>query len=202
MDETKVLKNYLPLFANLNDLINETNEKIVSEEPSDYFIDNANFFNKSFMVVSCAYLESYLKDVGMLIIEVMNSRLKSNQIPHNLIKWYINKGKPFKQDDARYGFFSVNFKKKDIDDEISGNVGKTIIFFHKLGIDLTSNSEFLPYKDIIGAIVTKRNNIVHHNDEASDLSFSDITGYIELIKEYIAIIDKEVINHISFPSDI
>jgi len=69
---------------------------------------------------------------------------------------------------------------------------------NKKSLDLNTNSEFENYKDIIGAIVTKRNNIVHHNDEASDISFYDIIGNIKLIKEYITIIDKEVINHISF----
>lgn len=200
MDETKVLKNYFLLFDNFKNLINETNKRIVIEKPSDYFIDNVNFFNKSFMVLSCAYLESYLKDVGMLIIEEMNSRLKNNPVPHNLLKWYFNKDR-FKENDAKYVFLNININKKDIDDEISGNVGKTINFFRKLGIDLTINSEFLNYRDIIGAIVTKRNNIIHDNDDASDLSFNDIIRNIELIKEYISIIDKEVINHISFSNN-
>ena len=201
MDETKVLKNYFLLFADLNNLIKETNKLSVSEKTSDYFIDNVNFFNKSFTVLSCAYLESYLKDVGMLIIEEMNFRLKNNPVPHNLIKWYININKEFKKNETKYEFFSIDINKKNIDNEISGDIGRTINLFQKLGIDLNTNSEFENYKDIIGAIVTKRNEIIHHNDEASDISFNDIIGNIELIKEYITIIDKEVINHISFSNN-
>ena len=198
MDETKVLENYFLLFADLSNLIEKTNKLSVSEKTSDYFIDNVNFFNKSFTVLSCAYLESYLKDVGMLIIEEMNFRLKNNPVPHNLIKWYININKEFKKNETKYEFFSIDINKKNIDNEISGDIGRTINLFQKLGIDLNTNSEFENYKDIIGAIVTKRNNIIHHNDEASDISFNDIIVNIELIKEYITIIDEEVINHISY----
>ena len=198
MDETKVLKNHFLLFTDLKNLIEETNKLSISEKGSDYFIDNVNFFNKSFTVLSCAYLESYLKDVGMLIIEEMNFRLKNNPVPHNLIKWYININKEFKKNETKYEFFSIDINKKNIDNEISGDIGRTINLFQKLGIDLNTNSEFENYKDIIGAIVTKRNNIIHHNDEASDISFNDIIVNIELIKEYITIIDKEVINHISY----
>lgn len=200
MDETKVLKNYFLLFDNFNNLINETNKRILIEKPSDYFINNVNFFNKSFMVLSCAYLESYLKDVSMLIIDEMNSRLKNNPVPHNLIKWYFTKDK-FKENEAQYIFLDITINKKEIDDEISGNVGKTINFFRKLGIDLNKNSDFLNLKDIIGSIVTKRNNIIHDNDEASDLTINDIIKNIELIKEYMTIIDKEVMNHISISND-
>lgn len=197
MVETKVLKNYFLLFADLNDLIEETNKKSISEETSDYFIDNVNFFNKSFTVLSCAYLESYLKDVSMSIIEEMNLRLKSKPIPHNLIKWYINIDKNFKPNEIKYEFFNIDINKKKIDDEISGNVDRTIHLFQKLGIDLDTNSEFKDYKDIIGSIVDKRNNIIHHNDDASDMSFKDIIENINIIKEYITIIDKQVKDHIA-----
>ena len=197
MVETKVLENYFLLFADLNDLIEETNKKSISEETSDYFIDNVNFFNKSFSVLSCAYLESYLKDVSMSIIEEMNLRLKSNPVPHNLIKWYINIDKNFKQNEIKYEFFNIDINKKKIDDEISGNVDRTIHLFQKLGIDLDTNSEFKDYKDIIGSIVDKRNNIIHHNDDASDMSFKDIIENINIIKEYITIIDKQVMDHIA-----
>jgi len=143
MDETKVLKNYFLLFADLNNLIEETSKRSISERTSDYFIDNVNFFNKSFMVLCCAYLESYLKDVGMLIIEEMNFRLKNNPVPHNLIKWYININKEFKKSETKYEFFSIDINKKNIDNEISGDIGKTINLFQKLGIDLETFYYFL-----------------------------------------------------------
>ncbi|CAD6491402.1 MAG: hypothetical protein FFODKBPE_00141 [Candidatus Argoarchaeum ethanivorans] len=201
MDETKVLKNYFLLFTDLINLIEETNKRCVSKNTSHYFINNVNFFNKSFTVLICAYLESYLKDVGMLIIEEMNYRLKNNPVPHNLIKWYLNINKQFKTSETKYEFLKININKKDIDNEISADIGRTINLFQKLGIDLNTNSEFNNYKDIIGSIVRKRNNIIHHNDEASDISFDDIIENINLIKEYIIIIDKEVINHISYSNE-
>ena len=201
MDETKVLKNYFLLFNELINLIEETNKRCVSEDTPLYFMNNINFFNKSFTVLSCAYLESYLKDVGMLIIGVMNYRLKHNPVPHNLIKWYLNINKDFKKSETKYEFLKININKRDIDNEISGDIGRTINLFQKLGIDLNTNSEFDNYKDIIGSIVTKRNNIIHHNDKASDVSFDDIIENIKLIKEYITIIDNEVINHISYSNE-
>lgn len=201
MDETKVLKNCFLLFNELINLIEETNKRCVSEDAPLYFMNNINFFNKSFTVLSCAYLESYLKDVGMLIIGAMNSRLKHNPVPHNLIKWYLNINKDFKKSEAKYEFLKININKKDIDNEISGDIGRTINLFQKLGIDLNTNSEFDNYKDRIGSIVTKRNNIIHHNDTASDISFDDIIENIKLIKEYITIIDNEVINHISYSNE-
>lgn len=200
MDETEVLKNYFLLFDKFENLINETNKRFVIANSSDYFFDNINFFNKSFMVLSCAYLESYLKDVGMLIIEEMNKRLKANPVPHNLIKWNFYKNN-FKENDAKFVFLDINISRKDIDDEISGNVGRTINFFWKMGIDLKANSEFQNQVDRIKAIVAKRNTIIHDNDDASDLTPSDIIENIELIKKYITIIDKEVINHISFANN-
>lgn len=201
MNKTDVLNNYFLLFDNLIDLINETNNRVVSENPLDYFIDNVNFFNKSFMVIICAYLESYLKDVSMLIIDEMNYRLRNNPVPHNLIKWCINKNKPFKSDDIEYKFLNIDINRKDIDSEISGNIGKTINLFQKLGIDLNRNDEFIYHRDIVSKIVTKRNNIIHHNDEASDITFGDIIRNIEILKEYITIIDKEIIEHIGSSND-
>ena len=41
----------------------------------------------------------------------------------------------------------------------------------------------MTYKDQISTIVEKRNNVVHHNDEASDLSLGDVQIYIATINK-------------------
>ncbi len=52
-----------------------------------------------------------------------------------------------------------------IDNEISGNVGKTISLFSRLGVNLLSIDKFNDNKDIISSIVTQRNDVVHHIDD-------------------------------------
>jgi hypothetical protein len=46
-------------------------------------------------------------------------------------------------------------------------------------------------------IVVKRNKVVHHNDEASDISNDDLKNYIDSLKKYLANIDKEICLHIA-----
>ena len=72
---------------------------------------------------------------------------------------------------------------------------KTINLFKKFGINLKSNPDFSARKDRIGNIVTKRNQIVHHNDNASDISLNDVIENINFIKEYIDILTGEIENH-------
>lgn len=129
----------------------------------------------------------------MLIIDEMNSRLKTNPVPHNLVKWFQIRT-ILKIKTLNLNLYVQKLKK--IDDEISANVYRTITLFKKLGINLESNKEFNNYKDIINAIVRKRNQTVHHNNEASDISFSDILGNIDIMKDYICSVHSEVLIHI------
>lgn len=189
---TKLFNKYIDLYEKLIKLINESNKRVLAEE-SDGFIDsNINFFNKSFMVISCAYLESYLKEISWEMISEIEGKLKEQALPANLIRWSIS-GEKFNKKDITYENFMLGISKKDVDEQISGNVGKTISLFTKMGIDLNKNLEFEGYKEKISSIVTKRNNVIHHNDDASDVSFNDIIININIIKEYMKAIDKEVL---------
>ncbi|MBD8136939.1 hypothetical protein IFR10_15555 [Bacillus sp. CFBP 13597] len=191
---TRIYHKYIQQYDELIGLVNESNKRIVKDEPDDLFMDHINLFSKSFMVLSVTYLESYLKEVCLLIVNYMNKKLLENPLPHNLINWSILQGK---HKDIQFKGFALNISSKDIDDGLSGNVHKTITLFSNLGIDLQSIDEFCNNKDKIANIVTKRNDIVHHNDEASDISFSDIISNIKVIKDYILTIDNEIITYTS-----
>ncbi|XOK61584.1 HEPN domain-containing protein [Paenibacillus elgii] len=190
MNSSAPYVKYSNLYDELVILINEANGRIIREEPDPYIYNNANFFIKSFLIVACTYLESYLKEISEQVIEKYEKTLLEHPLPYNLIKWGVdnNKDKQFKFEN-----FELGIKKKDIDDIISGNVHKTINLFTKLGIEITSEERFSNNKDVVGTIVTKRNNIVHHNDDASDVSFPDIMDYIKIFKEYLKAIDDKVL---------
>ena len=61
------------------------------------------------------------------------------------------------------------------------------------GIDLEKNIKFNSIKELIKTIVEKRNNILHHNDNASDIGNQDILKYIGEFIEYSKIIDEEIL---------
>ncbi|WP_462406677.1 HEPN domain-containing protein [Gracilibacillus sp. Marseille-QA3620] len=188
---TNVYLKYFQQFDELVTLINESNNRVVQIDSDTLFMEHLNLFTKSYLVMSVTYLESYLKEVCLLIVNHIDRKLLANPLPQNIIKWSILRKK---DKDNQFIPFSLNIQAKDIDDEISGNVHKTIALFANLGIDLLSVERFQNNKDKIASIVIKRNDIVHHNDDASDLSFSDIIINIDIIKEYILTIDNEVIN--------
>jgi|JI9StandDraft_2_1071091.scaffolds.fasta_scaffold146427_2 hypothetical protein len=197
MTDSIHLKSYERQLDDLNLMAVETNNRFLSKD-SDLFISkNINFFTKSFMVIMCAYLESYLKDICMVIIDEMNNRLLENQLPYNLIKWHLSKDKDLKEADLKFENLHLRIKKNDLDEYISGSPFRTETLFKKFGIKLGENIEFKTFRDKVNTIIVKRNNIVHYNDDASDLSVNDIVGNILFIKTYIHTIDKIVVMHIN-----
>ena len=138
----------------------------------------------------CAYLESYIKDALMVVVEKTNKKLATNSIPHNLIKWSLNIDKEFKENDSKVEPLKVKIKKKELDNYISGSPFRTKDLFKKLGILLEKNETFNSQKDVINSIVVKRNKVIHYNDDASDISNMDLKDYIDAIYEYIENLDK------------
>lgn len=196
MNNTQHKDIYITQLDKLREIIETANQRIVSDTPDEYFQNNVNFFTKSFLVVMCAYLEAYLKDALMVIIEETNAKLTHVKLPHNLIKWSLNIKMEFKENDLKYEDFKIAIKKKELDDFISGNPYRTKDLFKKFGIDLDKDEEFKTHKDLINSIVVKRNKIVHYNDDASDVSNSDLQNNIEAISSYITNIDKVICKHI------
>ena len=183
---TKICDTHNSLLKALISLIKETENRVLEAEDA-YFTDNANYFCKSFLVTACTYLEAYLKGVAAVIITETEERLKANTIASNIVRWSLDKAN---LKVIKFERFALNISEKDIDDNISGNVDRTIIFFKKLGIDLDSSPSFFEKQDKIAPVIVKRNNIVHYNDDASDLSLGDVALIIDEISEYIIIIDK------------
>jgi hypothetical protein len=196
MDNTVHKASYILQLDRLKEIIQTTNSRVVSDVPDEFFQNNVNFFTKSFLVIMCAYLESYLKDALMVIIDATNDKLNENKVPFNLIKWSLSIEKEFKDSDLKFEHFKIGIKKKELDDFISGNPFRTKDLFKKLGIDIEKDETFNSQKERINAIVVKRNKIIHHNDDASDVSNNDLLLNIVALNEYIANIDSIICQHL------
>lgn len=194
---TGIYNNYIEQFKKLKDLIIETNKRVVNNPEDDYITNSINFFSKSFLVMACAYLEAYLKDAAMAIVSGVDAMLSLNPISSNLIQWSVLREK-FKESGGEFNNFKLSIDAKVIDNEISGNVGKTISLFSRLGVNLLSSDAFNDNKDIISNIVAKRNDVVHHNDDVGDLSFIDIVGRVDYLMLYIKAIDDVIIDDYPF----
>jgi len=196
MTNSKPFLNSVNLLDDLAKLISVTHQKAIATDPDMYIVDNINFLSKSFVVIMCIYLETYLKDAISLVIEETNKKLKKVSIPHNLVRWGLDPKKEFSDKDYLFKPFEIKIDAKSIDDNISGNFWRTRATFSKIGIKLDNNPNYLNYENRVSTIIAKRNNIVHYNDDASDMSFNDIVTQIKFIQEYMLTIDTEIIKHI------
>jgi len=183
-----VFLTYEALLEELKELNAETQNKVISDEPDVFITQNINFFTKSFMITLCAYLESFLKDITMTIIDNTNQKLANSKITHNLVKWSILKKKELGElndNDLLFEDLTIKITKKELDEFISGSPYKTEKLFNKIGIKLSEDLVYKEQKEKVISIVEKRNKIVHHNDSASDISFSDIQTNIDTINSYM-----------------
>jgi hypothetical protein len=196
MNNNSVLSTFTTLLDDLNSLNIETESKVISENPDIFITRNVNFFTKSFMITLCAYLESYLKELTMTIIDDANIKLSNSKIAYNLAKWSVLKKSgtltEINENDLKFENLTIKITKRELDDFISGSPYKTEKLFKKIGIKLIDDNLYNEQKEKVISIVEKRNKIVHHNDNASDISFSDIETNIKTIKEYMINLNKLV----------
>ncbi|OOV86833.1 HEPN domain-containing protein [Oceanospirillum linum] len=182
------LTQYTELFESLKNVIDISEQRVLANDPDVLFIENVNFFVKSYLISVCSYLEAFLQDVAFMHSQVISNRIHSARIPHNFLHWRLATG--IKDKHLNYNEISLPVTKKDIANEISANPYKTLKLFQLLGVDLSKKESFENNKDLINTIVTKRNNIVHHNDTAADVSFGDLKAYINVIVPYMAAINE------------
>ncbi|WP_313091103.1 HEPN domain-containing protein [Chryseobacterium flavum] len=192
-----ILANHVSFLDELYSLVNDTENIAISDNDVDLVKNNVNFFTKSFTITLCAYLESFIKEISMFYIEYCNQKLNSINISHNIVKWSVNRKKDLVEindNELKFESLKINIRKNELDEFVSGNPYRTEKFFKKLGIELNKELDYNNIKEKIITIVDKRNKIIHHNDNASDLSFSDIKKNIEIIKGYLAILNEKVIS--------
>lgn len=183
MEYSILYDKYKVLLNTLKDIIDQSQARVLSDEPDEMFSNNINFFVKSYLINICTYLEAYLQDVAFEYSSRITERLKQAKIPHNFL--YGKLARDIKEKDLEYEVASYEYDKKELSESLSGNPYKTIKAFRMIGIDLSSSEKFLEHKDLVGTIVNKRNNIIHHNDDASDISFSDLIVNIDVFLEYM-----------------
>lgn len=188
MEFKELYEKYERLLNTLKEIIKQSQLRVLAEDPDEIFSDNVNFFVKSYLINTCTYLEAYLQDVAFEHTSRISNRLKSISVPHNFLYWRLAKG--VKDKDLSFESAEYKVTKKDLSDSISGNPYKTIKAFELIGIDLKSSDKFQENKDVINSVVLKRNNIIHHNDDASDISFSDLLLNIDVFLDYMASIEE------------
>lgn len=182
-DVQKKYDEYEQLIEHLKVVIVASRDRVVQNEPDPLFLDNLNFFTKAYLVSLCTSLEAFLQDVAFAYVSLVQQRLASAKVPNNVIRWALSKD--VKKDDLRFADFALSTSRKELAEELSGNPGKTIILFRYIGVDLQASGEFITHKDVVGAVVTKRNNIVHHNDCAADVSMADLLNYADQFLLYM-----------------
>ena len=188
-----MLKHYLNLLDELHLLNSDAEAKAIDGD--SFITNNINFFTKAFTITICAYLETFIKDLSYQFINHCNEKLSTISIAHNIVKWSVTRKESLielKESDLKFENLRINITREDLDDFVSGNPFRTEKLFMKFGIKLSNNQDYVQIREKIMSIVNKRNLIIHHNDMASDLSFSDIRNNIQIIKNYLKILNLSV----------
>lgn len=186
MDEQQIYEKYVDLLNSLMAIIKESQTRLLSDNPDPLFQQHLNFFIKAYLITMCTYLEAFLTDIAFIRIENITHKLQSVSIPHNIVKWsFCNLSKDKIDGLEEFKDLSISIKKDDLNDHLSGNVDKTINTFKKIGMNLTTTPGFSDKKDQISSIVSKRNKIIHKNDDASDVSMVDLINNIDTLIKYM-----------------
>lgn len=186
MDEQKIYEKYVDLLNSLKSIIEESQNRLLSDNPDPLFQQHLNFFIKAYLITMCTYLEAFLTDIAFIRIENITHKLQNVSIPHNIVKWsFCNLSKDKIDGLEEFKDLSISIKKDDLNDHLSGNVDKTINTFKKIGMNLIKLPGFSDNKDQISSIVNKRNKIIHKNDDASDVSMVDLINNIDTLIKYM-----------------
>jgi len=193
MSGSETFRKYANLLADLKSLVEETEKRVLRAEPDPLFVQNANFFVKSYLITLCTYLEAFQQEKALEFIQRIDAKIRTIAVPRNVIRWSI--AQEVKDKDLSFERFSLGISREKVFDELSGNPRKTMTLFKLLGVDLRSNPHFEGAKDAVFSVVSKRNRIIHHNDDASDVTLGDIKTWCQTFAEYSLAIDKCVDSH-------
>jgi len=169
-------------FDRISAVDNESNRRALLEYRDEFFIYNVNVFVKAYLVSACSVLEALIKELVAKYLKFMTKRVADSNLPRNLI--ILNFAADSKKETYRFETFLLEIDGEKLGETISANIDKTLSAFRTLGVDLASDPSFQQFKDQIGATISKRNRIIHHNDSASDLSLVDVANSIENFKTY------------------
>ena len=184
-----ILENYNKQLKGLK-YISSVSESRVIFNQDDLFFDNVNFFVKNYLISLCSFLEAYLTEVAKFIFEMHCQNINTCNVPKKFVYSHVNNWDSGKNGIKDIGVECFNIDlKKGINNffdknKLSGNVEKTFRVFNVLGVDLEGWIDLL-MRDQISNIVSKRNDIIHHNNNAIDVSFGDIASYIDIVAEYM-----------------
>jgi len=183
---TAKYNEYAGLIQDLKAVVVASEARVLQPIPDPIFIDNLNFFTKAYLISLCTCLEAFLQDLAFSHVRQIENRIALAKIPHNVVRWSVSKD--LKEKEMEFRHFTLSTSRQDLADELSGNPGKTIGLFKRVGIDLKSSEDFRLLKDVVGAVVAKRNNIIHHNDSATDVSLSDVISFADQFLRYMGAI--------------
>ena len=134
MNLTEIVDRYALLSSELEQIISDAERRITADPPDPYFVANANFLTKSFLISLCCYLEVFLKEIANAHVSNAKQQIINAKVPHNLLTWSVVR--EVKEKDLRFGTFELSLTAKEIDEELSGNPFRTAKCFRFLGVDL------------------------------------------------------------------
>lgn len=179
--------------AALREVAEESNMRLFQDKPDPLFEEHANVFIKSYLVSACSVLEAFLQNEILYFVYEMKAKMQNANIPHNLTTW--SAGAKNNHADRKFSSFEITLSDRELTERVSGNIDKTITAFSWVGVDLCSDVEFQDRKDFVSTRVTKRNAIIHDNDDASDLSFLDIIELVDEFSDYCRCVKRVVRNN-------
>lgn len=194
MSEEEIFNKFNEQYLNLLTIIKESNDRTTRDTPDELFSKNLNFFIKSYLINTCTYLEAFLQELAFLRLKKLKKLVEEAKIPHNTIMWCMHSDEEKLKKNLNFKEYTLGKEEKDISDILSGNIDKTIRAFRLLGIEIDNCEKFNEYKETIQTTVIKRNRIIHHNDEALDITLSDLQERINIFIKYSEAIKEKTIS--------
>ena len=190
-DYLLIYNKYHSFLENLSSLAKETENRVIANS-DNLFVNNVNFFSRSYLLNLCTYLEAYLTEIATNLFKRHCECINLYSVPKSFMLASLSSWEPSKksQDIEKYqlSYDKRNIKKFFNENKISGNLDKTFNAFKVLGIELDNQIKEQSIKDRISTIVNKRNDVIHRNDDVIDVSLSDIESYITTVDDYMQLI--------------